>query len=60
VAPAWQAAPPQTPLARIAAITLHPSAILRTREAGEREDSFKSMVGDLELVVGELKARTHG
>lgn len=50
----------ETPLARIGAITLHPSAILRTREAEEREQAFASMVGDLELVVGELKARTHG
>jgi DNA polymerase len=50
----------ETPLARIGAITLHPSAILRTRGVEEREDAFKSMVGDLELVVGELKARTHG
>jgi DNA polymerase len=50
----------ETPLAPVGAITLHPSAILRTRDAEEREDGFKSMVGDLELVVGELKARTHG
>jgi uracil-DNA glycosylase family protein len=49
----------ETPLAQIAAITLHPSAILRVREHEEREDAFASMVSDLELVVGELKARTH-
>jgi DNA polymerase len=50
----------ETPLARIGAITLHPSAILRTREAKEREQAYERLVGDLELVVGELKTRTHG
>jgi len=50
----------ETPLASIAAITLHPSAILRTREPEEHEQAFAGLVGDLELMVGELKARTHG
>jgi hypothetical protein len=50
----------ETPLAQISAITLHPSAILRTREPEERDQAFAGLVSDLELVVGELKARTHG
>lgn len=48
----------ETPLAQIAAITLHPSAILRVRDSEEREDAFASLVGDLKLVIQELKALT--
>jgi DNA polymerase len=48
----------ETSLAQVAAITLHPSAILRVRGAEEREDAFAGLVSDLELVVRELKART--
>jgi uracil-DNA glycosylase family protein len=45
----------ETPLASIATITLHPSAILRVREAGERDDAFAGLVEDLELVLTELQ-----
>lgn len=39
-----------TPLAPVAALTIHPSAILRVRERDEREDAFAGLVEDLELV----------
>jgi uracil-DNA glycosylase family protein len=39
-----------TPLAPVAALTTHPSAILRVRERDEREDAFVGLVEDLELV----------
>ncbi len=50
----------ETPLASIASITLHPSAILRVREAKERDEAFAGLVEDLELVAKELKSRAHG
>jgi uracil-DNA glycosylase len=50
----------ETSLASIASITLHPSAILRVREAKERDEAFAGLVEDLELVIKELKSRAHG
>ncbi|HEV7770702.1 MAG TPA: UdgX family uracil-DNA binding protein [Solirubrobacterales bacterium] len=40
-----------SPLAPIAAVTLHPSAILRLRDHDEREDALTSLVDDLRLVA---------
>lgn len=39
-----------TPLAPIGAATVHPSAILRSRDRTEREDAFAGLVEDLALV----------
>jgi uracil-DNA glycosylase family protein len=39
-----------SPLAPVAALTLHPSAILRLRDHDEREDALASLVDDLRLV----------
>jgi uracil-DNA glycosylase len=40
-----------SPLAPIAALTLHPSAILRLRDREEREDALSALVADLRLVA---------
>lgn len=45
----------ETPLARVAAVTVHPSAILRVRDAGERRDAFAGLVEDLETVSAALE-----
>jgi DNA polymerase len=45
----------ESPLAPIAAVTLHPSAILRLRDHDEREEAFAALVADLSLVVEELR-----
>jgi uracil-DNA glycosylase len=39
-----------SPLASVAALTLHPSAILRLRDHDEREDALARLVDDLRLV----------
>jgi uracil-DNA glycosylase len=39
-----------SPLAPVAALTLHPSAILRLRDHDEREDALAGLVEDLRLV----------
>jgi DNA polymerase len=44
-------------LAPIAALTLHPSAILRLRDHDEREDAFASLVDDLRLIVEAIERR---
>jgi DNA polymerase len=41
-------------LAPIATVTVHPSAILRVRDSGERDDAFAALVDDLRGVVKEL------
>jgi uracil-DNA glycosylase family protein len=38
-------------LAPVAALTLHPSAILRQRDHDEREDAMAALVGDLRMVA---------
>jgi len=40
----------ESPLAPVAALTMHPSAILRLRDHDEREDAFASLVDDLRFV----------
>jgi uracil-DNA glycosylase family 4 len=40
----------ESPLAPVAALTMHPSAILRLRDHDEREEAFASLVDDLGLV----------
>jgi uracil-DNA glycosylase family protein len=45
----------ETPLAPIAAATVHPSAILRATDREEREDAFAGLVEDLELVSAAMK-----
>jgi uracil-DNA glycosylase len=46
-----------SPLAPVAALTLHPSAILRLREREEREDTLAALVADLQLVVDAVAER---
>jgi DNA polymerase len=46
-----------SPLAPVAALTLHPSAILRLRDHDEREDALADLVDDLRLVVAEAAER---
>jgi DNA polymerase len=47
--------PLDSPLAPVAAITIHPSAILRLRERDEREAEFAGFVADLEAVGSALR-----
>lgn len=47
--------PLESPLAPVAAVTIHPSAILRLRDHDEREAEFASFVADLEGVSAALK-----
>lgn len=47
--------PLESPLAPLAAVTIHPSAILRLREHDEREAEFAGFVADLEGVAAALK-----
>jgi DNA polymerase len=44
----------ETPLAPIATVTVHPSAILRLRDDEERHEALAAMVDDLEAVVKAL------
>jgi uracil-DNA glycosylase family protein len=43
-----------SPLAPIAALTLHPSAILRQRNHEEREEAMAALVADLRLIAGAV------
>jgi uracil-DNA glycosylase len=47
-----------SPLAPVAGLTLHPSAILRLREHDEREDALAALVADLRLVARAVDERT--
>jgi hypothetical protein len=38
----------------VAALTLHPSAILRLRDREEREEALAGLVDDLRMVAGEV------
>jgi uracil-DNA glycosylase family protein len=46
--------PLESPLAPVAAVTIHPSAILRLRDHDEREAEFAGFVADLEGVAAAL------
>jgi uracil-DNA glycosylase len=46
-----------SPLAPVAALTLHPSAILRLRDHDEREDALVSLVDDLRLLSEAVAKR---
>jgi uracil-DNA glycosylase len=48
--------PLNSPLAPVAAVTIHPSAILRLRDHDEREAEFAGFVADLEAVAAALPA----
>ena len=50
--------PLESPLAPVAALTIHPSAILRLRDHDEREAEFAGFVADLEGVASALKGGT--
>jgi DNA polymerase len=43
-----------SPLAPVAALTLHPSAILRQRDDDEREEAFAALVDDLRMVAAAI------
>ena len=45
-----------SPLAPVAALTPHPSAILRQRDQDEREDAFAALVADLEMVAAAMRS----
>lgn len=45
----------ETPLAPLATVTIHPSAVLRIREHEERHDALAAMVEDLLSVLAELR-----
>jgi DNA polymerase len=47
--------PIESPLAPVAAITIHPSAILRLRDRDEREVELAGFVADLEAVDAALR-----
>jgi len=47
--------PLESPLAPVAAVTIHPSALLRLRNHEEREAEFAAFVADLEGVSAALK-----
>jgi DNA polymerase len=44
----------ETPLAPIGALAIHPSAVLRVRDADEREQAFSGLVEDLAFVAARL------
>jgi uracil-DNA glycosylase len=46
-----------SPLAPVAALTMHPSAILRLRDHDEREDALAGLVDDLRLVADSAAKR---
>jgi DNA polymerase len=46
-----------SPLAPLAALTLHPSAILRMRDHDERDDALIDLVDDLRLIAGAAANR---
>ena len=46
----------ESPLAPVAAVTLHPSAILRLRDHDEREDALATLVDDLRLLASSAEA----
>jgi DNA polymerase len=50
--------PLESPLAPVAAVTIHPSAILRLRDHDEREAEFAAFVADLEAVATALHGAT--
>jgi DNA polymerase len=50
--------PLESPLAPVAAVTIHPSALLRLRDHDEREAEFAGFVADLEGVAAALKGAT--
>lgn len=43
-----------SPLAPVAALTMHPSAILRLRDHDEREDALVALVADLRLLASSV------
>ncbi len=47
--------PLETELAPFALVTIHPSAILRERDAEAREEAFRAFVADLEVVAVEIR-----
>jgi DNA polymerase len=47
--------PLESPLAPVAAVTIHPSAILRLRDHDEREAELAGLVADLEAVATALQ-----
>jgi uracil-DNA glycosylase len=44
-----------SPFAPVAAVTIHPSAVLRVRDRDERHEALAGMVEDLEMVLSGLR-----
>ena len=47
----------ESPLAPVASLTIHPSAILRLRDRAEREDALAGLAEDLRQVAREIEPR---
>jgi DNA polymerase len=47
----------ESDFAPLAAVTIHPSAILRSRDRDERRDAFAGLVGDLEAIFAAVRDR---
>ncbi len=45
----------ESPLAPVAALTVHPSAILRLRDHDEREEALAGLVDDLRLLASAVE-----
>jgi hypothetical protein len=50
----------ETPLAPLAAVTIHPSAVLRVRDREERHDALAALAADLRVVAAAMRrSRAH-
>jgi DNA polymerase len=47
----------ESPLAPVAAVTIHPSAVLRLREREERDEALGGLIDDLRHVATETAKR---
>jgi DNA polymerase len=50
----------ESPLAPVAALTMHPSAVIRIRDHDEREDAFASLVEDIEMIAAAIRPSRSG
>jgi uracil-DNA glycosylase len=50
----------ESPLAPVAALTMHPSAVIRLRDHDEREDAFASLVEDIETIATAIRSSRSG
>jgi DNA polymerase len=50
----------ESPLAPVAALTMHPSAVIRVRDHDEREDALASLVEDIAMVSAAIRSSRSG